>query len=57
MSNATWDFKQWNSEERSKTEAGQMEKEMCAESHGFLFLPLTMRGTQEKEMKEPEINA
>lgn len=34
-----------------------MEKEMCAESHGFLFLPFTMRRTQEKEMKEPEINA
>lgn len=30
---------------------------MCAESHGFLFLPFTMVRTQEKEMKEHEINA
>lgn len=30
---------------------------MCAESHGFLFLPFTMVRTQEKEMKDHEINA
>jgi len=33
-----------------------MEKQMCAESHGFLFLLYTMVRIQAKEMKEHQIN-
>lgn len=57
VSNATRDFKRWNSGARAKIEVGQVGKEMCAGSQGSLFLPFTMVRTQEKEMKAHERNA